>query len=114
MLPRRPDELEDLGAVGDDRATALAEEVVDALRRVAGDRPRDAHHVTAQGLGPTGGVERTAAQGRLDHHGAGRHRCDEPVAGQEPGPGRRRPGGLLGDDGELGGEVLEQGTVLCG
>ena len=54
--------------------------------RRAGDRPGHPHHRPVQPVGPVGGVERAAAHGRLDDHGAAGERGDQPVAGQEPDP----------------------------
>ncbi len=65
----------------------------------AGHRAGHAHQHPAEPGRPVGGVERAAADRRLDDDGALRQRGDQPVAGQEPdpwsarspGPPRRRP-----------------------
>ena len=61
--------------------------------RRTGDRPGDAHQGTVEPTGPVGGVERTAAQGGLDHDRAAGEGRDQPVAGQEPIRVGAHPGG---------------------
>ena len=69
------------------------------------------HQRAVQVPGVPGRVQRPAAQRRLDHHGAPAERGDQPVAHQEPGPGRRPARRLLADQRPMGGDGLEQLVV---
>ena len=55
----------------------------------AGDRAGDPHQRPVEPVRPVGGVEGTAADRGLDDDRAPGERGDQPVAGQEPQPGRR-------------------------
>ena len=75
-------------------AAPAADQLVHALRRRAGHRPRHPDHGAVQPAGPVRGVEGAAAHRRLDHDGAPGQGGDQAVAGQEAQPGgRRSPGG---------------------
>ena len=73
---------------GDAGGRSLTDQPVASGRVLRGHRPRHGGQMTVQRDRVPRGVERPAAHGRLDHHGAPRQRGDEPVADQEPRPGR--------------------------
>ena len=93
---------------------ARPQQRVTSARRRRCHRPRHRADDSAQRARPRGGVRRAAAQAGLHHYRRPGERGHQPVAGQEPVPGRSHPGRIFGDQQPVRGDAMQQRGMPCG
>ncbi len=113
QLPDPADQLDDILGAGD-HFGARPQQRMTAARRRGCHRPRHRADDSAECPRPRGGVGGAAAQARLHHDRRPGERGHQPVAGQEPVPGRSHARRIFGDQQSVRGDAMQQRGMPCG